>query len=664
MNFHVPAGIAAIILIACFAYYPALSGGFIWDDTSLLTNNHLIKAADGLYRFWCTAESYDYWPMTYTTFWIEWRLWGMNSTGYHVANLILHIVEALLLWVILRKLSIPGAFLAAMVFVVHPVNVESVAWIAQRKGLLAMLFFLLSILCYLRYFSVSCSDNGQRSRHTPCAGPAHGVCGLFIGRWYWVSLAAFVLAMLSKGSVAILPVLLLGIVWWLRPLTKWDVVRTVPFFVVAAVLAAVNVWFQTHGSGHVIRGASFCERLLGAGGVVWFYLYKALLPLNLAFVYPQWHIQAGNPLWWLPLIVAVFVTAVLWRYREGWSRALLFAWGFFCVALAPVMGFTDVYFMKYTLVADHYQHIALVGVIALAAAGWSVWHKQAQGPMRRAVYVVAVVVVSTLTLLTYQQSGLYRGEITLYQATLENSPDCWMVHNNLGVILLHADRPQEASEHFQQVLRLKSDDPDAHVNLGICLTKVGRLPEASGHFEQALLLKPDLAEAHNNLGIVLAKTGRLPEARGHFEQALRIKPNDAEAHNNLGLALANTGRIQEAMEQFRRALQLKADYPDAHFNLGNALTKADRQPEAIAHFEQALLLKPDYAEAYFNLALAYANTRQSSEAIAAARKALVIAQAKGQTALSKQIENWLNSYRAGRSSAPNAGPATEPALPP
>ncbi len=245
LNFRVLAGVVIIVLIAFLAYLPSLCGEFILDDDKLLTDNHLIKAADGPYRFWCTTEAMDYWPLSNTTLWIEWRLWGMNPTGYHVTNLFLHILAALLVWLILRQLSLPGAFLAAIIFAVHPVNVESVAWIAQRKGLLAMLFFLLSILCYLRQFSASCSDNAQRSRHAQCADHAHGVRGLLMGRWYWLSLAAFVLAMLSKGSVAILPVLLLVIVWWRRTgtvpifasakmglspsVSRWDLAQTAPF---------------------------------------------------------------------------------------------------------------------------------------------------------------------------------------------------------------------------------------------------------------------------------------------------------------------------------------------------------------------------------------------------------------------------------------------------
>ncbi len=656
LHLRVLAGVALIVLAAFLAYFPALSGGFIWDDELLLTNNELIKAADGPYRFWCTTEALDYWPVSNTALWIEWRLWGMNSIGYHVTSLILHILGTLLLWVVLRKLSIPGEFLAAMIFAVHPVNVESVAWIAQRKGLLAMLFCLLSILCYLRQFFSSCSDNAQRSRHTPCADTAHGACGLLIGRWYWLSLGAFVLAMLSKGSVAVLPVLLLIIVWWQRPLTSRDIVRSVPFFMVAVVLAGVNVWFQTHITGEAIRTVTFIQRLLGAGGVVWFYLYKAILPINLVFVYAQWHIQVGNPLWWLPLLTAVSVTAVLWWYRGRWSRPILFAWVFFCVWLAPVMGLTDVYFMKFSLVADHYQHIAMIGVIALLAGGWSVWREQAQRLARWAASAVAVVVLLTLMILTWRQSGLYLDTITLYRATLEKNSECWMVHNNLGFALFNTGRVPEAAEHYQEALRIKPDYPEAHNNLGNVLAKTGRLPEAIEHYKQALHLNSRYPEAHNNLGIALYETGHLQEAIEHYEQALhlnsrypdahnnlgnalresghlqeaiehyeqalRIEPDYPDTHNNLGIALRESGHLQEAIEHYEQALRTKPDYPDAHNNLGNALLQAGRLPEAIEHYQQALRIKADYPEAHFNLGGALVQAGRLPEAIEHYQQAL------------------------------------------
>ncbi len=280
------AGIALIIAASVTVYWPSLCGGFIWDDEPYLSQNPMIKAADGLYRYWFTTEPTDYYPFSNTTLWIEWRLWGANPTGYHVTNLLLHIASVLLIWQLLRKLSVPGAFLAALLFAVHPVNVESVAWICQRKGLLALVLSLLSILWYLR--DVRRFDI-----------------------WYWLSLTAFLLAMLSKGSVAVLPIVLLLIAWWQKGrIHVADIARMTPFFFVAIVLTGVNVWFQKHGADIVLRDATLAQRLLGAGAVVWFYLSKALLPLDLIFIYPAWNIHS-SALWWLPLAAVVAVTCLL-----------------------------------------------------------------------------------------------------------------------------------------------------------------------------------------------------------------------------------------------------------------------------------------------------------------------------------------------------------------
>ena len=267
---------AAILAVAVFvAYFPALNGGFIWDDEILLTKNRLVNATDGLGRIWCSTQPVNYWPLVNSTFWMEWRLWEMHPAGYHATNLILHIAGALLIWAILRELSIPGAFLAALIFALHPVNVESVAWIAQRKNTLSMLFFLLSIRWYVKAemqmaieeSSPGRSHGGPWERETFSSFILHPSSFHF---WYWLSFAAFVLAMLGKGSAAVLPVLLLGIIWWKRGLTKRDFLQTAPFFAVAAALTLVNIWFQTHGAGP-IRSAGVAERLLGAGaGVVLF----------------------------------------------------------------------------------------------------------------------------------------------------------------------------------------------------------------------------------------------------------------------------------------------------------------------------------------------------------------------------------------------------------
>jgi tetratricopeptide (TPR) repeat protein len=462
--------------------------------------------------------------------------------------------------------------------------------------------------------------------------------------------------MLSKGSAVVLPVLLLGIVWWLRPpenvpisvstkmrlspYSRRDLLRIAPFFLVAVILAGVNAWFQTHGMGGTIRSADFVQRLLGAGCVPWFYLYKAILPIDLAFVYPQWQIQAGNFRWWLPLTAALVVTAVLWRYRNGWSRPLLFAWGFFCAALAPVMGFMDVGFMKHSLVADHYQHIAVIGVIALAAAGLGAWHQSVRAAARWAAIAVAVPAAGTLLLLTWQQSGLYRNAMTLYQATLEKNPTCWMAHNNLGIALADVDRLQDAIDHYRQALQLMPDYPEADNNLGNALIKSDRPQEAIEYFERAIRQKPDYAEAHNNLGFALVLSGRHHEAIEHYEQAIRIMPNYSKAYNNLGNVMLNMGRLPEAMDYFRQAQQLQSDYPEAHNGLGVALIRSGRHPEAIEYFQQALRLKSDYPEAHCNLGVALVHTGRTGDAIEQYRQAIRL-----KPNYCEAINNLGNAYR-------------------
>jgi tetratricopeptide (TPR) repeat protein len=576
------AGAALIALVTAIAYLPAMRGGFVLDDDAILTNNPLIRDPGGVYRIWFTTAPIDYWPVTNTSFWLEWRLWGMNPAGYHVTNLVLHVVEALLIWAILARLSIPGAFLAALLFAVHPVNVQSVAWITQRKNLMAMLFFLLAILGYLH-------SETRSSPHRRLAP---------VDRSYVLSLAAFVAAMLSKASVAVLPLVLLGIVWWMRPLRRRDALRVAPFVLVSVVLIPVNVWFQARGVAAAAAPPPLLERLLGAGGVIWFYLDKALVPIDLAFIYPQWHIRADDWRWWLPLLAAVAVTAVLWWYRRGWGRPLLFAWGLFCVALVPVMGFTRTVFMvEQSLVADHYQHLALIAVMALVAAAWSTWRQRADGRGRILMNAAAVAAVGALALLTWRQSGLYADSVTLFRATLDENPGSALAHNNLGFVLLQAGEVAEARQQLEWALHLAPDYAEAHNNLGAVLLRQRLLAEAIGHYQEVLRLRPDHAGAHNNLAAALLESGRTQDAIDQYREALRLQPNFPLARCNLGNALLRVGRPAEAIPQFEEALRLQPDFADAHNALGSVLMQRGQPQEAVVHFEEAVRLQPDHPEA-------------------------------------------------------------------
>jgi tetratricopeptide (TPR) repeat protein len=586
---------ALLVVVTLVAYLPVLRAGFVWDDDTFLTQNPLIKAADGLRRFWATTEATDYWPVTSTTLWVEWRLWGMHAIGYHATNLLFHVAECLFLWRILTLLRIPGAFLASLIFAVHPVNVESVAWIAERKNLVAMLFFLASIFCFIK-------------KETAPPAPARSGFGESGQAWYWLSLASFILALLSKGSVATLPLVLLGIVAWRRKVGARDFFLLLPFFLAAVVFAALNVWFQGHGSDEAIRNAGPLERILAAGGVIWFYLYKAIWPLNLIFVYPQWHVDPADWRWWLPLLSAVAVTIILLRSaiaknENGALRSpLLAAWLYFCVMLVPVMGLANVYFMKYSLVADHYEHLALVGVAALAGAAWARW--QFRGSV-----AVAAAAACVLAGLTWRQCLNYRDAETLYRATIASNPSSWMAHNNLGNLLLDMPgRQKDAIAEYEEALRLRPDLAEMHNNLGQVWSKMpGRLNDAINQLEEALRLRPDYAGAHNNMGNALAKVpGRLNDAIAQFEEALRLNPGYAEAHNNLGIALVKIpGRSNDAIAQYQEALRLNPDLAEAHNNLGIALAEIPgRLNDAIAQYREALRLNPDYADAHNNLGFA------------------------------------------------------------
>jgi tetratricopeptide (TPR) repeat protein len=619
-----------LVLIGLVAYLPMLQNGFVWDDDTFLTKNPLIKAPGGLFRFWFSTQPSDYWPVTSSTLWLEWRFWGMHAAGYHATNLALHLAEGLMLWTILRRLRVPGAYLAALLFVVHPVNVESVAWIAQRKNLMAMLFYLASLYCFVRLQEV---DRVRDVKGEDKAGTGVPSLPFLTGHWYWLSLAAFLLAMLSKGSVATLPIVLLGIIAWRRRVTRRDIAELLPFFFVSAALIVVNIWFQTHGSGEIVRQANGLERLLGAGAVVWFYLCKALLPVNLTFVYPQWHIRADDLLWWLPLIGAIALTGLLWRWAclrpltkidattsqggdgrparpdRPLARGALFAWLYFGVMLLPVMGFTDVYFMRYSLVADHYQHLAIIGLLAFAAAAWS---RLPADP--RFKFAAAAAVAIVLAALTWRQCGMYLDTPTLYRVTLDRNPDCWMVYNNLALSEADSGRLEDATRDFERALRLNPDFYEAHLNFGSVLLNTGHPAEAMLQYQQALQAPGDHPVAYYSLGNALHSLHRDQDAVAAYSRAVELRPDYPDAENNLGIALEALGRAPEAAAHYRRALELDPSNAAADYNLGNVLGTLGRSDEAVVCYQDAVRLRPDYYQAHNNLGIALANAGRFAEA--------------------------------------------------
>jgi len=448
---------ALLVLLTVLAYIPVLGNGFIWDDDLLITHNRMVQAPDGIHRFWLTTEAPDYYPLMGSVWWLEWRVWGNNARGYHAVNVALHAVNVLLIWMILRKLKIPGAWLAALAFGVHPVNVSTVAWISEQKNTLSMLFYAVAILLYLRF-----NEDVSTQAATPVPP----------GIWYGLSLAAFVMALLSKSAVVMLPVVLLGCVWWVYGrVRRRDFLRICPFFALSLVLGVVTVWFQYSRvlKWYAVRTDGFASQLASAGWAPWFYLYKALLPLNLCMVYPMWNVDATRWVSYVPGIALLGCVALFWWKRNSWGRALLFGSGYFVATLFPVLGFFDQGFYRYSLVADHWQYYSIVGVIALVVAGGETISQRLDREQRRYLGVFAGVVVVILGALTWQRSEVFHNGTTLFTDNLVHNPRSWVAHNNLGMELIKAGRKQEGIEHFRQALKLNPDFSDAQNNLARAL---------------------------------------------------------------------------------------------------------------------------------------------------------------------------------------------------
>ncbi len=562
---------------------PALEKpGFVLDDDLLCTGNPLVKDPHGWYQFWITNKTPDYFPVMSDAFWLEWRLWKMDPTGYRVVNILLHVLNTILLWRILLRL-IPqytsAAKIAAVLFALHPVNVATVAWIAELKNTLSLFFFLLSLLGYLEF----------DERHKQ--------------RWYWFSLAAFLLALLSKIEAAPMPLVLLGIVWWRRDRIKWsDISHTIPFFGAALLLGLLSIWYQTHVAiGHeVVRADNFWSRLAGAGWAVWFYFYKAILPINLIPIYPRWRIDAMNPLSYLPLILLVVAFFSIWSFRRSWGKPFLFGLGYAVLMLFPVLGFFNIYFFRYSLVADHWQYFSVIGPIALISAALvKIMESLPLAKILKQLFFCSLFVV--LGGLTWKQAGVYLNSETLWTRTLAKNPDCFAAHNDLGVILYRRGGVDNAISQFQKALKINPQYEEAYYNLGIALMHLGDTNEAIAQYQKALQIDPEYASVQNNLGTALFEKGDLADAISHLQRALQINPKNAEAEDNLGSALLQRDAVVQAIVHFQNALQLNPEDAQFHNNLGNALLRTDDTDGAIAQFKQSIRLSPGNAPALYNL---------------------------------------------------------------
>lgn len=490
---------ALLVLMVLVVYWPAMQGGFICDDISDVQTNTALSSWHGLWAIWAQpGTNAQYYPLTFTSFWLNYQAGGLNPIGYHLINVILHAANTLLVWRLLRVMRIPAAWFGAALFALHPVNVESVAYIDERKNVLSGFFFLCSLLAAIKFWlpDVGCKRDLDESVANP------------FGSWkfYGLTFVLYLLALLSKTATLPLPAVILLLIWWKRRPTLHDVTLLAPLALVGVALGLVTMHLESHLTQTMNPSTlSWLERCLLASRDVWFYLGKLIWPHPLIFSYPRWSIRASDWIAYLPLAALAIAVCVLWRYRLIWGRAGLFALAYFVALLFLMLGFFNIYYFRYSFVADHFQYLAGIGPLALAAAA-----SAAAGNWLRERFpvwlprIASTALFSLLGTLSWQQAATYQTPETLWQVTLNRNPECAM----------------------------------AAVNLGQCLYQKGRINEAADLYRRALKLNPDIYEAVYNLAEVMHQSGQYADSIAIYERALKSDPDKPGVLNNLAWLLA------------------------------------------------------------------------------------------------------------------------------
>lgn len=592
---------ALLALATLIAYLPAWNGSPVWDDNAHMIQPQM-RSLDGLRRIWLEpGATQQYYPIAYSAFWIAQQLWSDAPLGYHLTNIVLHVGAALLLARILGLLNVPGAWFAAAIFALHPVHVESVAWISELKNALSGICYLGAALLYLKY---------RRTKNWS---------------FYFLALAVFLLGLGAKTIIASLPAALLLVVWWKEgfPAVRRNIAPLLPFFVagITAGLITVSIEQRLIGVQSAESALTLLERGLIASRALWFYLSKLAWPAELIFIYPRWRINAADSRQYLFAVAALALLISLWLTRKR-ARGPLAALLFFAGTLFPALGFINAYPFRYSFVADHFQYLASIGPIALIGAGATIAIRSSKFRRSVVVPVAAAGACLLLAVLTWHHAAVFRDMETLWLSVIAKNPEGWLAHNNLGMALLAAGRKEEALRHFRKAVELNPRFAEAQNNLANQLSRLGQTDEAILHYEKAIELNPSYAEAQNNLGCAFIRAGRSDEAIAALRKALEIDPRYAEAHNNLGNALQFAGRADEAAAQFRKALEIKPDYAGAHYNLANYFLQKGRAAEAAEEYKKALEIDPAYLPACINLGALYLQMGRNDESMAYLQRAL------------------------------------------
>lgn len=604
-------GALVIILGTFLAYLPALQAGFIWDDPEYVVNNSLLRNFDGLVRIWTAPTELPQWyPLVHTTFWIEYQLWQLWPTGYHIDNLILHIASALLVWRLLHKLEVPGAWLAGAIFALHPVHVESVAWITERKNVLSCFLYLLSLATYLRWDTL---------RRDPQHKPGR--------KLYWIAFALFIAALLSKTVVATLPASIAVILWWKHGALRRKVISSlVPMLLVGIGMGLLTAYLEVNHVGarsdRIIElNLSFIERILIAGRAVWFYAGKLVWPWPLMFIYVQWKPISPAIAWqWIFPLAVAGVLAMLFAMRRRLTRGPLAAFMIFCGTLFPALGFLNVYPMRFSYVADHFQYHASIAMIALLSA--ILWK------LGRAYSSVVLV---PLAIVTFVRTPVYHDAETLWRKTLAQNPNSWIVRINLGELFIKQANEtaitallDQAIEQYEAGVQVAPHIHETHANLGAALVKRGDLDRAVSEFQTALSINPDFVPALIGMAQIYQRQQKPDLAGTAYQKALEIDPRSAPANYGMGRLLEQRGDLAGAASHYRQAVALAPDDFDARYNLGTMLFQLRQYSEATYNLQEAVRMRSNSAPAWTNLGWAQLNLGLTAEASVSFRRALSI----------------------------------------
>ncbi len=580
-----------LLLVTALAYFPAWSAGLIIDDLKFVIEDPIMTARDGLLRIWFNPLEnngvWPYLPVTRSSFWIERQLFGANLSVMHGVNILLHATSAILLWLGMRHFKLRGAWLAGLLLAVHPVYVQSVVWVAQRKNLLAGLFFLIALWSYLHF--IRKQEN----------------------RWYAVSLLAFAAALLSKTSVIMLPILLLLGHWWMRiALKSSDWVRLIPFFAMSLIAGLARIWFedQSFGVSEVDSILAIPERVLLVAHVPLFYLQKFLMPYPLMFNYPQWAMDISQWSQYLPWLSWGVVLGFLYWGSHRWGRGLIFASAGFLILLFPVIGIFENSWHQFSYVSDHWVHLPGFLIMALLANGLV----QASDRLPR---WAPVLVSLPLIWLTWNQAQTYQDPVHFYEHLLTQNPKAWMAYNNLGNHYLKHNQNHKAYQIFDDELQARPS-AEAYMNRGISSYRQKRYEKAIDDFNKALALEPDFAEVYNNRAIAYQFMEKYDKALADVDQALQLNPEYAGAYITKGLVYRKQAQIDLALQAYNRAIEIDPQEPEAYNNRGIIHHSNQRYSQAVEDYSMALQLRPYNARYFTNRGLSLLKLQKTHQALA------------------------------------------------